>query len=259
MPDYRDLWTNGTYYPHPYWRRLIERRIERRWLSNARAITAVTPGFTQEMSQMAPTLPCHTIWNGYSGREIDAIKPTDLGSGRHIVYAGIWYQGKRDPRPVLDALVTSRALQDYRLHLVGPTSPEVAGEVARRGLGDRVVMHGPKTRAEALSIVMGADIALIIGWNDPRDKDVIGGKVFELMGMRKPILALAYENGVLADATQRYGLAHVANESETIAHAVRNLQDRVARGEVPDAGFVRSLERSAQLEAWEELLTSLAG
>jgi len=39
--DYRDLWTNGTYYSHPARRRQIEGRIERHWLDDATAITAI--------------------------------------------------------------------------------------------------------------------------------------------------------------------------------------------------------------------------
>lgn len=254
LADYRDLWSNGTYYPHPQWRRLIDTRIERRWLADAAAITAVTPGLTQELQEYARQTRIETIWNGYDGQQLRAIESVDLGPGRHIAYAGTWYPGKRDPTPLLEALASTPALEDVQLHLVGAANPQVDQRIAELGLTDRVVNHGQQPRERAMGIVNTADVAIILGWNDARDRDVAGGKIFELIGMSKPVLALGYPHGVLASLIGTYGHGRLANTEGDIADALTDLLDLARSAVAPDPVVVASFERTPQLIAWERII-----
>ena len=256
MPDYRDLWTNDIYYPHPEWRRTMESRLERSWLRRTTQATSVTPGLCCDLENLAPWLTCHTIWNGYSEEELGLVPLRDLGPGPHVVYAGNLYMGKGDPEPVLDAFATSPVLREATLHLVVSPTPQLQAAVTSRDLQARVVLHGRVDRTEALSIVKSSDVALVIGWNDPRARDNIGGKIFELIGLRKPIVALVYPDGIQAKTVDRYGFGHVANRPREIAAAIGDLLQRSAQGETPDEEVVKQFDRRIQYEAWERLLVS---
>jgi len=175
------------------------------------------------------------------GEELSSFEARDLGSGLNIVYAGPWYQGRRDPNAVLDALARDSCLREWRLHLVGSVPPEVRQEIAQRNLGERIVLHGSVGRSDAISIVKGDEVALVLGWNDPKDRDVAGAKVFELIGLKKAIVAMAYPHGVLAEVVQRYGMGHVANETTEIIAVVDDLHKRGVDGEVPDEAVVPQL------------------
>ncbi len=251
-PDYRDLWSISTYYPWPWWRRTVEQRQERRLLSSAAAVTGATPLLTSELGRWLAPLPAHTVLNGYSPAELDSIRPRDLGLGRHLVYAGTWYPGKRDPRPVFEAL-RDPSLSDVVGHLIGDPDTTLLAEVEKRQLHERVHLHGSMPRNDALSYVASADVALLLTWNDPRDAAVIPGKLYEYIGLRRPILALGYSAGSMAEIVARYGNGRVANAPEEIVDAINAMEASPA----PEGALNQDYTRDRQSALWASVLSDI--
>lgn len=252
VPDYRDLWSNSPYYPWPRWRRRIDRQIESRLLRRATAITTATPLCSKDLRDWRSPTPVRTILNGFCPRELDAITPSRLGPGRHVVYAGSWYSGRRDPRPVLDAL-KDPALSDVVMHFVGPADPELESEVAGGAVGHQVRFHGSLPRREALGIVAAADVALLLTWNDPREAAVIPGKFYEYMGLRRPILVLGYEGGTVAQLLREYGHGCFADSPQGVVEMIQD--SHTVRG----TGVAGSMfTRDRQSRKWAEFLSAQA-
>lgn len=256
LPDYRDLWSNSTYYPYLRWRRLLDELVETRCLRDASVVTAATEGFSADLQALLGNTPVVTIMNGYSRGELASTPAQDLGPGWHLAYAGNWYGSKRDPEPVLRAMRDRSELSDVVLHFVGPANEMVDDVTRRYGLSRRVRFHGVLPRAAALGVVKGANAALLLTWNDPRDAGVIPGKIYEYLGMERPIVALGYPAGVVAGILRDSGLGFVANDPDEIAEAVSAI--RLGLGPAGPLDFQAALEyeRGAQLELWADLIRS---
>jgi glycosyltransferase involved in cell wall biosynthesis len=255
VPDYRDLWSNSTYYGLPGWRRRIDRRVEERWLHDAAAVTASSELFARDLQALAGTIPVIPIRNGYSRPELDAIRPVDLGQGIHIAYPGIFYGTRRDPEPLLRAMRDQPELADVVLHFVGPERRAAEELAMSYGLQGRVVFHGVLPRDQALGIVKGSDIALLLTWNDPRDAGMIPAKLFEYLGLSRPILALGYADGLAAEILRDTDLGFLSNEPEGIASALAEIRSgRGPSGKPFDFSRAADFERNVQLARWESLI-----
>lgn len=255
IPDYRDLWSNSTYFPHPEWRRLVDRPQERRLLRGAAAVTAATPDFARELEQIAGGKPCVSVLNGYDQDELGSLPCIDLGPGRHIVYAGSWYGDKRNAGPLFAALAAHRELL-WTLHLVGTPPSWVLDQIAACGIADRVTLHGEVARQEALSLTAAADVALLLTWNDSRDAGMVPAKLYEYFGLRKAVLCIGYDAGLVADFLHTYGRGCIANDPEEIFQFLSTYSPLDEEGRRTAEVVSLSFERSQQLEKWRDLLHS---
>lgn len=258
VPDYRDLWTNCTYYQQPRLRWELDSRWEKRVLSDAAAVTAVSPELVRSLNELAPDLPGYTVMNGFDRDVLVDVPVQDLGAGRHVVYAGIIYPGKRDPMPLIKAMATLPQLADLTLHLVGLEPHHLPPEARSLGLGERLRFIGRVDRKLALSYVKSADVALLLTWNDPREAGVVSAKSFEYIGLGKPILALGYEHGRMARVLEDYGYGRFANDPHSINDALEEMLAWVDAGLVADPARVAVFDRNSQLTLWREVLLKYA-
>lgn len=196
--DYRDLWSGNPYVDRPSSRRAIER--ERRLLAGCAAAIAVSPGLAQALHDRFGVGPkVHLLTNGFDAEELATVSPRDFGQFA-LVYAGRFYPPKSVVTPILRALsrlaTHPRAgSRPWAFHYFGRHADHVRGEARRIGLEARVVVHGEVGRGEALRAVRGAAMAAVVTSvardGSPEERGVVTGKVFEAIGLRTPILAIA--------------------------------------------------------------------
>jgi glycosyltransferase involved in cell wall biosynthesis len=160
---------------------------------------------------------------------------------------------------VLDAAEQLRDRDDIRILLVGDGAEREAlvAERARRGLTN-VVMQGPQPKSAMPQIWSLCDVALIHLKDSPVFAEVIPSKIFEAMGMGKPLLLVSpageAQEIVLADEA---GLWVPAGRPAALAQAAVRLKDQ------PDtlATLARSshaaAERHSRRVQAEEMLQAL--
>jgi glycosyltransferase involved in cell wall biosynthesis len=169
--------------------------------------------------------------NGYDPE--DFIAPTAQGTtdgAVRIVHAGELY-ANRDPRPFLDAIRElgseygrKTSFQVRFLGRTGDASFDLAGEVATRGLGEAVSIVGQVPHAESIRELMRADILLLL--DTPGRSVGVPAKLYEYLGAARPILALAEQDGDLAEVLRESGVPHRVvppGDSAAIKRAVSEL------------------------------------
>ena len=264
VADYRDLWTNGTYYIGGPIRRRID-RVAERWILRTVSFTLTVSEPLAEDLRRDFGVRCEVVMNGYEADEFATEQATPTtGLPLRIVYTGEIYEGKRDPAALFEAI---------RRLGVGPETVQVAfhgitvlplADRARTMGVESVVRVGPAVpRAECLRLQQASDVQLLLMWNDPGEAGIYTGKLFEYLGSGRPILMTGYPGGVAAQLVEERNAGTVANTPEELAAALSGwIEQKRSSGSVPAtgaravAGLTRRDQAAVLAGHLQELLTS---
>jgi len=141
------------------------------------------------------------IPNGFDPADYDpvSIKEQDIFT---IVYAGKFLTGQsfRNPFYFLEALklLKEKGLQ-IKFTYVGENNPEINKMVEEIGVVDQFESVGRKSYIDTISYMKGAGMLLLIGSGQETEQTA---KIFDYLGCKRPILALASEKGGIADVVK---------------------------------------------------------
>jgi glycosyltransferase involved in cell wall biosynthesis len=110
---------------------------------------------------------------------------------------------------------------------------------------------------DAVRLQCGADILLMLQWDNPSEAGNLPGKLFEYLGARRPVLALGYDGGEMARIIRERGAGLFANDPQEIARQLRGWIETKRR-----ADYVAALPESAtagytRQEQYQQLLPIL--
>jgi glycosyltransferase involved in cell wall biosynthesis len=197
VAEYRDNWTANPLHRRHRLLQSVNTRLERRLLTHAGAVVAVSDAAAMEICQRFPEVAGRVVvaMNGYDPDDIPAesAPPVEFT----IVHAGTLDE-RRNPRAFFHALSALAArdrsfAESARLLLLGNVT-RAAVEEARESLGAaRVTVGGLVSHREAL--IQASRAALLLGITTEAEAGTAGltSKLFEYLALRKPILMLAPE------------------------------------------------------------------
>jgi glycosyltransferase involved in cell wall biosynthesis len=266
--DLRDPWTYGS-----LWRPRTQSsaRSERAWalraLQLATRIVFTSPLTLEAMSQRFPELPRErlvTITNGFEDTTVEPLR--DVGAERCLFrYIGV-LNDRRQP----DVLIRAFALaaQDAafrataRLEFIGSAGGHESKVSLAPGCDVRFRGHVP--RADSLRIMAGSDVNLLLQ-TISEGQDVISGKAFDYLHVRKPILGVVDPSGGDAWLLRTTGAGRVApwQDTDAIARELSAAFQRWQTNELPalhqDVSRYSRRGLAAQLAGlFDEILTSPA-
>ena len=263
IADFRDGWTFHPWKPKfpTAAQRGLDRWFERRVVQTADRVVVVERPVGDDFRGRLGIDPVY-IPNGWDPEledEAASATPPAIDPDRFtLVHTGKLSGGwGRHPGPLFEALARLRSVDPNaaaRLELVlaGRRDSEEQRLIAGLQLGGMVRHLGELPRAEALALQRQADALLLLTsrtlvWELP-------GKVFEYMGARRPVLALAADN----EATRVVDEAGIGwtvppDDVDAILAAVRGM----LRGELAKAYAPRDLERFVYPAPAEALATEI--
>jgi glycosyltransferase involved in cell wall biosynthesis len=242
--DYRDPWVVPRQSKFSALQATVE--LERKLVEGAAAVTAVSNYSMLNGLELGPNL--HVISNGFDPDEMAKVKPYEFGHFA-IVYAGTFYPPQRVITPVMQALKRLKEEQssgsvEWKLHYYGVHGGHVHKEALRFGITDKIVIHGRVPRAEALSAVRGSSVAVVItsvleerAENREYDRVIVPGKLFEILGMRVPVLLIGPSGAVVDRIIETTGLTRkvTATNIDGMVSFMKELMSGVApRAKSPD-------------------------
>jgi glycosyltransferase involved in cell wall biosynthesis len=246
IAELRDGWTFDA--PRRSWplrsQRWLDERLERRVLSTADAVVAVTTPLAEDIRDRF-ALPTYVITNGFDPEEWSSTDADGslLDPARHsLVYTGRMAVAGRDPTVLIEALgLLTEESPDVaaRLELVfaGPLTAEEETIFRNSAFGDQVRTVGALDRRRVLELQHAADSLLVLAAGTS-SRSVATGKLFEYLAAGKPILVLGDGTEaarIVAEAGA--GLAVPAHEHVAVAGALRRLVEGNAAMK-PDAGAI---------------------
>jgi len=271
VAEFRDPWTANPWKP-AYMRSAFsdwfERKLEWLCIESADLLVAVSEGIADRLEETGTTTPAAVIRNGIEElRSAEAVTDGANGDTRpfEIVYAGSFYH-TRDPFPFLEAakqVIGDRSLEpgNLQIRFLGSTDAyegrSLDDHLREAGLDEYVRFEGWVDPAESLARIQAADALLLLALDQP---DQVPNKVYEYLGARRPILAVADEDGETARMLRRAGGHHVvaANDAALLRDVIEQVLEAGRSGPIGDhkvlagwtttAQIARLLERLAELE-----------
>ncbi|MET3290656.1 UNVERIFIED_CONTAM: glycosyltransferase involved in cell wall biosynthesis [Brevibacillus sp. OAP136] len=224
IADFRDPWTQNMHQTGIEWREALEERLERGVMARADVVTTVTATFVEMFSEKyGDTIKAiKLIYNGFDRSDFADLQPQfEVPDRFHAVYAGILYQ-KRNPRLLLEAvreLIDEGRVEqsDILFSFAGvfdyPGYTENRDCVERLQLGEQVRLLGNLPHKQALGLMKGGDALLLVGDVSADAGAYIPGKLYEYMGIGKPILALNMA-GEATEIIQQFQLGEVCDPTD---------------------------------------------
>jgi len=264
IADFSDEWL--TFYlkdfdfqNSPHTRRRAE-EIERETVEQSDLVVAVTESSLQEIRQRYPDQPdakfvC--VHNGYDPDVITPFPPHRRADDKVIVmHVGTVYK-TASPKYYLDALdaqpeeIRSR----FESRFIGRISEDLREVFQNRK--SEIKLLGFMAQKQALQEVAEADYLLLTMTNDIS----LPGKIFEYLGMGRPILALSPSQGEVRRILETTGAGWCEdfNDPAAVQSMLRRAAQSVANGAPfsPDWGAIRHFERPALTRRYGELIRSL--
>jgi glycosyltransferase involved in cell wall biosynthesis len=164
-----------------------------------------------------------TITNGYDPEDFDHIQPLRFADFT-IVYTGKFgvAAGFRDPSAFFQAMqiLQGKGLRAHFVH-VGVVEPRVVELAENMGIKDLIEFIGPKPYNETLAYAKGANLLLVIGGGSRWEPTT---KVFDYIGCKRPILAIAPPDGAIAEVVKKVQSARLV-DSQNPAEIAAALED----------------------------------
>jgi colanic acid biosynthesis glycosyl transferase WcaI len=147
----------------------------------------------------------------------------------NIVFAGNIGEAQDMP-VVLEAAERTRDLDGIRWLIVGDgrRAEATRAEIARRALGDRVIMLGRHPTARMPEFFAAADALLVSLKDDPIFHVTVPGKVQSYLASGKPVLAMLTGEGARVIEESGGGLTSPAGDAGALAESVRKMSAMTA-------------------------------
>jgi len=247
VADFRDLWTQNHNYSYSSLRKLFEQRLELKTLATADALITVS-GFWSKKLSMLHGRKVLTINNGFDPDQISNEK-VDLTSAFTITYTGQIYR-KQDPSKLLlglKNLISQEVIdpKEVEVRFYGPLNERLEKEVKQYGMSDIVVQYGVISRKTSFERQGESQLLLLLNWEDPEEKGVHTGKIFEYLAAQRPILATGgFGNDAVETVLQETNSGIYCSTVEDIKSALRDLyREYKLKGKVTYSGNMEEINK----------------
>ena len=219
VAEFRDLWSlrpnNKRKQPFQF----FQKQWEKHTLKDCSSLISVSELWAAELEAFH-SKKATVITNGFDEEDYsNEVSPTTKFT---ITYTGNIYPGRREPAPLLEAVAELRqegkiSPDDIEVRFFGSNVKETVSPAIEKynlfgfiRIGDFVPFQ------ESARLQKESSALLLLSWNHSEDKGTLTGKIFEYIGARRPILALAYKGGAIDDLLQESGCGIIANEVNEI-------------------------------------------
>jgi len=212
---------SGFVADRPLLERLQYRRraaIEQRVFVGADRMLVTTPELAGVYAALLPELDAALVTPcGFDPAEFPSPSLHPRGQKLVIVHVGTIYQ-QRTPRPIVESLARLRALGRYapgevEMEFVGRLENEEGQQlgsiIESLGMSDVVTFIPQVSQAEALRIVSDADVGLVLAPGQPMQ---VPAKIFEYIGLRRPVLAIS--DGATSALVRETGIGYACEQHE---------------------------------------------
>ncbi len=203
IAGFRDPWIGFISSPDRwFFPKMIDKYLERSVYEEANLIECAWRGIVKDFQNKYPhvsPLKCLHLPNGFDSEDYPHWEEMPHEKFT-VTYTGSMY-GRRNPATLLRALeeLVSEGKVDkqkIRLKFIGRFGAEVNAMLEETALKRAIEVVPYIAHRESIKELLKADCLLLIVDESKESAEIVPGKVFEYLGARRPILALAQEGAI---------------------------------------------------------------
>jgi glycosyltransferase involved in cell wall biosynthesis len=244
------------------YKELVVLARSRRIVRRASAVVEVTPEHAARDARWLRR-PCQTITSGFDPgqwQDVTPIAGRSDGSNLEIVYAGRLWPGYRTLGPAFAGLSRLREREPgaaVRIVYYGRSDELVRRDARRYGVEDITECRGFVSPDELRAHLASADV-LLLPTNQAGQSGVPGGKFYEYLAARRPILAVPGEDRFVTGVLHETGAGVGATSPEQVSAVLgRWLEEWSRTGEIAYTGREDAVNRYSIRESARRLATLL--
>lgn len=227
--DMRDPWTTNPYKIHPtQWHFKRDRLLEFDAIKRIKYGTSAYASLIQFYQKNIPDFKTENwryIPNGFDEDDFAALSPVDIDSQKlNIAFSGTFYSHINNPLVLFKAIASLQAYMRDKIifHHIGTSNISLSKLAKKYNISACVREWGYHPHQDCLNILSSMDVyCFILDSANPNAVNTIGGKVYEYLRLRKPILALVPENGDAAHLINNLKAGIVIDSNNQ--HAIKKL------------------------------------
>lgn len=221
VAGFRDPWTDFLTTPKRWLLpKLIDRRMEYKVFKNADLVECAWQGIIDDAMNKYPTLNKNKflhVPNGFDSNDFPNVEDS-INEKFTITYTGSLY-GRRNPAALFQALenlIEEKKIKanDFKLVFVGRFGEEVVDMFNKASFSNSIDIVAYVPHKKSIEYLFKSDVLLLIVDESKDSKDIVPGKVYEYIGTKKPLLALAPEKSAIADLIKETKVGSVAHQSK---------------------------------------------
>lgn len=255
VAEYRDPWTDSPFFRKDTWRirAPVDRRLERRTLSTASGVVAVTPQWTEHFQHKHASIPVACVENGFVPSEFPAERQP--AKALTIAFTGMFYQKFQDMGMLLEGMceLPENIRDQIEFQICSRDAKpfeKFMSDVARFRLGGSVRFLGALARDAAIRLQRNADVLCFPCFVGEDTGKFFSSKIYDYLGARRPILCLSAQgsDSPVERLVESHRAGVVARSAEDVAAALMRWWRQKADAGVPDtpAADLEPLTRAAQ-------------
>jgi glycosyltransferase involved in cell wall biosynthesis len=222
VAGFRDPWTEFISSPKRWWLpRAIDRSMEHSVFATADAVECAWVGIIKDALGKYPDLDrskFHHVPNGFDSADYPKVDFT-RNERFTVTYTGSMY-GRRNPSSLFSAVEMLIRRGDVNpkelcFRFVGRFGTEVEEMFSQASFRDSIDIVGYVPHHESIASLMRSDALLLVVDESKESEEIVPGKVYEYIGCRRPIIAIAPQESAIAELIRETGAGKVAHQSET--------------------------------------------
>ncbi|HYF02300.1 MAG TPA: glycosyltransferase [Patescibacteria group bacterium] len=217
----RDPWTEFLTTPKRWFLpAAIDRALEKSVFKEADAVECAWEGIITDALRKYPDLHAkkfHHVPNGFDSSDfpkLEAFKNEKFT----ITYTGSLY-GRRNPASFFKALemLIDRGVfksDEFHLRFVGRFGAEIEEMFDKASFKNSIEIIKYVPHEESIRQLFKSDALLLIVDEAKESEEIVPGKVYEYIGVKRPVIAVAPQNSAIAKLLKETGSGKVAEQSE---------------------------------------------
>ena len=253
IPEFRDLWAKNVYVKSNKFNLKREKKV----LAHSSQIVAINKMLKIELEGVHGK-PVKVVYNGFVYKnELPVSKNKKLV----ISYLGTIIPEKRDPSVLFQAIgglfkEGKISSHDLIVNFYGYGSTYLKSLIRKYNLDDIIKNKGYVSFKESIEIQKNSNILLLLSWNNRLDQ-ATPGKLFEYIGMKKPILAICYP-GEIKEILDKTGTGIIINDvdkmKEFLLYAIKNYKTDPNLGFTFNEKEISKFSREYQYRELEQIV-----
>ncbi len=259
--DLRDPWTINPYkiYPTPLHKYIDKIREEKTIARLKFVISAYQSTLNDYKNRIKDFAESQSLFlpNGFDEEDFSNLEMVDIPQkGKfNLGFSGSIYSHLNTPEPVFAAIqCLKKRNTDIHFHHIGISVYDISQWADVYGISDRVHPWGYKDHRQSLGILQNMDVlCLILDDRWINAGNTVGGKLYEYLRLRIPILAIIPENGEAADVIRKTNSGVIVSSKST-EQIVKVLEQLIAKNQTFSWKGLEEYSREFQAHALKEYL-----